>query len=103
MVPRRNVTRRVLGLEATTAGRSQTPRAAPAANRATPTTAGMSQRFRFAAAEEACAVLDDVVEMDSRSKAMSCADWKRWAGCFSRQWRTMRSRAGGIAEGLDGF
>ena len=30
----------------------------------------------------------------SRLKATSRADWKRSAGFFSRQWRTMRSSAG---------
>ena len=29
-----------------------------------------------------------------RSKARSCAEWKRCSGFFSRQWRTMRSRPG---------
>jgi hypothetical protein len=39
----------------------------------------------------------EIPETDSRSKAMSWADWKRWPGCFSKQWRTMRSSAGAIA------
>jgi hypothetical protein len=46
----------------------------------------------------ACAPLLLVVEISvraSRLKAMSLADWKRCAGFFSRQWRTIRSRAGG--------
>ena len=36
-----------------------------------------------------------VPESDSRAKARSCAEWKRCAGSFSRQRRTIRSRAGG--------
>src|ERR1700759_3547437 len=103
MVPRRKVMRRVLGFETGGSGRSQAPSASPAARRATAEATGTSQRRRFAAAEDADAPPDEIVEMDSRSKAMSWADWKRCAGCFSRQWRTMRSRAGGMAAGLNGF
>src|SRR5262245_59197867 len=93
--------RRVFGMDGVGPGRSQAPRAAPEARRTRAAAAGMSQRWRLAEAEEACALPDETVEMDSRSKAMSWADWKRWAGCFSRQWRTIRSRAGGMAAGLD--
>ena len=36
----------------------------------------------------------ELCETFSKAKATSCADRKRSSGFFSRQWRTMRSRAG---------
>jgi len=54
---------------------------------------GLSRRE---AVEIATAAGVDASESDSRSKARSRADWNRCSGSFSRQWRTMRSRPGGI-------
>ena len=51
------------------------------------------RRLALPRAIAACVVADP--ESCSRSKARSRADWKRSSGFFSRQWRTIRSRAGG--------
>src|SRR5690242_11013182 len=76
--------------------RRKIPEAPPTSSAATTAAAGSSQRLRDADADAAEADVLEMLETDSRSKAMSCADWKRWAGCFSRQWRTIRSSAGEI-------
>src|ERR1039457_7450560 len=56
---------------------------------------GSSSLLRGAATEGRGA-LELVPESAPIANDRSRADWNRFAGFFSRQWRTMRSRPGGI-------
>ena len=61
-------------------------------------TAAVAQgrRFRLGGAGGAIATRGPVADCvsESRSNAMSLADWKRSSGDFARQWATIRAKAG---------
>ena len=94
-MPRRKVRRLNSGRGVRLARLPAMKNAAASATTARPVARRTSHRFRFPipAARETDSA--DSPESASRSKAMSRADWNRSPGVFSRQWPTIRSRAGG--------
>src|SRR5208282_2491802 len=98
--PPRNVSRVKTGFETGTVARPP-QNAAAATRRITGIATSNGVRRRAAGAAPTAASTpaeDDTVESASRPNATSRAESKRSAGFFSRQWRTIRSIAGGTAR-----
>src|SRR5581483_8814673 len=75
--------------------------AAPATATSSSAASGQT-RFHLAdvTAGGAIAEVEDAAEIPSRAKATSRMEWKRSSRSFSRQWSTMRSKAGGTLRPL---
>src|SRR5579862_5609745 len=96
MVPLRYVSWRNSGIELER--ECPTKNAAPRAASKSSATAGQIHGRDFGGGSAVSFEVRLMLVSVSRSKARSCADWKRSAGFFSRQCRTMRSSAGETLE-----